>query len=177
MPDNNGDLFLFEAVELRKEYERHIKTLEQVLGNGDTKRDRLFSRDEEEEKTPSQDFHVEIIEDKLKKLQTKRVKLNQAIQAANFTCLIDFADEKISLAEALELRKNLLADLDALAQRVNQSAYKRIIHKEGRDIIHEPRHAFTKTYQDYQAALKKFRDLVTNVHCANHLATVKFKDE
>lgn len=177
MPDINGDLFLFEAIELRKEYERHIKALEQVLGKADTKKDRLFLRNEEEEKTPSQDFHVEIIEDKLKKLQTKRVKLNQSIQAANFTCLIDFAGDMISLAETLELRKNLLADLDALAQRVNQSAYKRIIHKEGRDIIHEPRHAFTQTYQDYQATLKRFRELVTGIHRANHLATVKFKDE
>jgi hypothetical protein len=177
MPHINGDLFLFEAIELRKEYERHIKMLEQVLGNADTKKDRLFLRNEEEEKTASQDFHVDIIEDKLKKLQTKRVKLNQAIQAANFTCLIDFAGDMISLAETLELRKNLLADLDALAQRVNQSAYKRIIHKEGRDIIHEPRHLFTQTYQDYHTALKRFRELVTSIHRANHLATVKFKDE
>jgi hypothetical protein len=176
MSDDNADLFLFEAMELRNEYERHIKALEQVLGSDDTKRDRLFSRNEEE-KSPSQDFHVEIIEDKLKKLQTKRVKLNQAVQVANFTYLIDYASEKISLAEALELRKNLLADLDALAQRVNQSAYKRIIHKEGRDIIHEPRHAFAKVYQDYQATLKRFRELVTSIHRANHLATVKFKDE
>lgn len=177
MPDEKNNLYVFEAIELRNEYDRHIKTLEHVLGEKEAQRDRLFSKTREEVKEAAAEFDPDAIEEKLKKLQTKRVKLNQAIQISNFESQIDYQGEKVSLAEALELRKNLLDDLSALKQRVAESAFKQIIHKEERDIVHEPRHSFKKNYDLYQNKLNTLRKLITNIHQANHINTVKYKDE
>jgi hypothetical protein len=177
MPDEKGNLYVFEAIELRSEYDRHIKLLEQLVTSDQSKRERLFGAKEEEEKEPATGFDPKQVEEQLKKLQTKRVKLNQAIQVANFEAQIDHRGEQISLAEALEIRKRLRADLDALSQRVLNSAYKRIIHKEERDIVREPTHTFPQSYQEFQDKLRTLRQLITQLHRANHRNTVKFKDE
>ena len=164
MPDEKGNVYVFEAIELRNEYDRHIKLLEQLVAGEQTKREGLFHRSDEEKREPTSEFEQHVIEERLKKLQTKRVKLNQAIQVANFQYQIEYQGEQISLAEALELRKNLLADLNAKSQRVQDSAYKRIIHKEERDIVHEPRHSFHQSYEDFQNTLRRLRHLVTQIH-------------
>lgn len=177
MPDEQGNLYVFEAVELRKEYDRHIALIEQVLKGEEGQRERLFARTEHEEASPAAGFDPHEIEGRLKTLQTKRVKLNQAIQVSNFKSQIEYQGEQVSLAEALELRKNVLADLAALNQRVQESAYNRIIHKEERDIVHEPRYGFTQSYEEYQTKLRTLRRLLTQIHRANHVNTVKFKDE
>ncbi len=177
MPDDNGNLYVFEAVELRNAYDRHIALLEQLVAEEQTKRDRLFPRTEEEEREPAADFDPKQIETQFKKLQTKRVKLNQAIQVSNFESHIMYQGEETSVAEALEIRKHVLADIQALSQRVQSSAYKRVIHKEERDIVHEPRHAFRQTYDEFQEKLRIVRQLMTQIHRANHQNMVKFKDE
>jgi hypothetical protein len=177
MPDEKGNLYLFEAIELRKEYDRRIKLLEQLLGGEEGKQDRLFRRSDEEKREPSADFDLGKMEENLKNIQTKRVKLNQAIQSANFESKIEYEGEMIPIAEALELRKNLISDLEVISRRVLDSAYTRVIHKEERDIVHEPRHRFKESYEDFQNRLKKLRDLVTRIHKANHAYCVKFKDE
>jgi hypothetical protein len=177
MPDQKGNLYLFEAIELRNEYDRHIKLLESLVEGEASKRDSYFRDNREEKKEPVAEFDVKVLAEKLKKIQTKRVKLNQAIQVANFECQVDFGGEKITLAESLEIRKNLLADLQALSQRVLNSAYKQIIHKEERDIVHEPKQSFKKSYEEYQNSLSKFRHLINQIHVANHENVVKFKDE
>ncbi len=110
-------------------------------------------------------------------LQTKRVKLNQEIQKTNFDRQIEYEGNEISIAEALEVRKNLLGDIKSVAARVEKSAYRRVIHKEGRDIVQEPRHKFTETYREYHDRLRHLRSLLDQVHAANHTATVNYKDE
>jgi hypothetical protein len=177
MPDNKGNLYLFEAIELRKEYDRCIKLLEQLLGGEQGKQDRLFHRGDEEKREPSADFDLGKMEENLKSIQTKRVKLNQAIQLANFEYKIEHEGETIPIAEALELRKNLAYDLEVISKRVLDSAYTRIIHKEGRDIVHEPRHGFKQSHEEFQNRLKKLRNLVIKIHQANHAYCVSFKDE
>ncbi len=82
MPDKKGNLYLYEAIELRNEYDRHVELLEGLLGESSKKR-RLFN-DDDEDKDPAADFNQKEIENRLKKLQTKRVKLNQEIQKTNF---------------------------------------------------------------------------------------------
>lgn len=177
MPDQNGNLYLFEAIELRNEYDRHIRLIENLIGETDSRRDRLFRHSEEEEREPAAGFDANELGKRLKKIQTKRIKLNQAIQKANFEIQIEFDGETISIAEALEIRKKLFADHEVLFQRVLSSAYKRVIHKEERDIVREPAQPFQKVYEEFQANLKRLRRLVTRIHIANHANTVKFKDE
>lgn len=177
MPDKKGNLYLYEAIEMRKEYDRHIKLIENVLDEDGSRRGDFLRRGDDEEKVPSNDFDKEKLQQTLKSIQTKRVKLNQAIQTANFENQVKYDGEEISLAEALEVRKNLLTDIEALSQRVQNSAYKRVIHKEERDIVREPTHSFSKSYEEYRDALKKLRNLVTGIHVLNHTSTVTFKDE
>jgi len=177
MPDDKGNLYLFEAIELRNEYDRQIKLLEKLVEGDQDKSDRFFHNKDEEEREPASDFNQKELEEELKKLQIKRVKLNQAIQAANFKYQIDYDGEKISIAEALEIRKNLLTDIEAISQRVINSAYKRIIHKEERDIVHEPKHSFKQIYDNYQNNIRKLRDIVNQIHIVSHRNTVNFKEE
>ncbi|MFQ5686127.1 MAG: hypothetical protein ACE5GV_05645 [Candidatus Scalindua sp.] len=177
MPDKKGNLYLFEAIELRHEYDRHIKLLEKLIEGDKNKSDRFFHNRDEEEIEPASDFNQKELEEKLKKIQTKRVKLNQAIQVANFKYQIDFDGEKISIAEALEIRKNLFTDIEAISQRVINSAYKRIIHKEERDIVHEPKHPFKQSYESYQNNMRKIRHIVTQIHIVNHKSVVNFREE
>ena len=75
------------------------------------------------------------------------------------------------------MRKNLLVDVKVIAARVEKSSHGRVIHKEGRDIVQEPRHKFIETYKDYLESIRRLRGLVTRVHAANHSATVVYKDE
>ena len=176
MPDKKGNLYLYEAIELRNEYDRHVELLEGLLGESSKKRG-FFHNDDDEDKDSATDFNQKEIENRLKKLQTKRVKLNQEIQKTNFDAQIEYEGKEISIAEALEVRKNLLGDIKAIAARVEKSSYRRVIHKEGRDIVQEPRHKFTETYEEYQDSLRHLRLLVNLVHAANHSATVTYKDE
>lgn len=175
MPDKKGNLYLYEAIELRNEYNSHVELLEGLLGEPSHKRG-LFHEDDQD-KDLAADFNQKEIGNRLKKLQTKRVKLNQEIQKTNFETKIEYEGTEISIAEALEVRKNLLGDIKAIAARVEKSSYRRVIHKEGRDIVQEPRHKFTETYKEYQDSLRHLRHLVTQVHAANHSATVNYKDE
>jgi len=177
MPDDKGNLHLFEAIELRNEYDRNIKLLKKLTRDDQDRGDRLFNNREEEEREPATDFNQKKQEDILKKLKVKRVKLNQAVQAANFKYQIDYDGEKITIAEALEIRKNLLTDIEAISQRVINSAYKRVIHKEERDIVHEPKHSFKQTYDDYQENIRKIRTIITQIHIANLRNRVNFKEE
>lgn len=176
MPNEKGNLYLFEAIELRNEYDRHINLLENILYDSD-KAGSFLRSSEEEVKEPAKDFHQQEIEDKLKKIQTKRVKLNQAIQESNFTNRIKLDGDEISVAEALEIRKNLLSEIDSLKERIKNSAYKKIIHKEERDIVREPKHSFAEVYNEYTVKLFKYRELVNMIHIANHENEVKFKEE
>jgi len=96
---------------------------------------------------------------------------------ANFKFRIDFNGEKICLAEALEIRKNLLRDSEELSEKVMNSAYKRIIHKEERDIVHEPKFLFKQVYKDFQDNIGKIREIVNRIHIINHKSVINFREE
>ena len=78
----------------------------------------------------------------MQKLQTKRVKLNQELQLTNLKTTLNYDGNEITLSEALEIKKNLIKDITILSDKLNESAYVKIIHKEERDIIKEPKQKF-----------------------------------
>jgi hypothetical protein len=88
-----------------------------------------------------------------------------------------YGGENISLAEALEMRKALMADLEALSGRCSKSAFKEIVHKEERDIVYRPRQFFKETWKEYLQRLEPLRELNNLIHAQNHTVLVKFKDE
>jgi hypothetical protein len=175
MPNRKGKLYLFEATALRDEYDEKIELIEQLLGSQDS--DHHFMRNDDEDKEPVSEFDIPDFQQRLKKLQTKRVKLNQAIQEANFKYKIDFGSEKISLSEALEVRKNLLAKKAIAARQVKEAAYKRIIHKEERDVIRKGRYSFDESYKQYLDILASVKDLINKIHVKNHESVAQFKEE
>ena len=64
-----------------------------------------------------------------------------------------------------------------MSQRVIDSAFKRVIHKEERDIVHEPKHSFKQVYDEYQKNIRKIRILITQIHITNLRNKVNFKEE
>jgi hypothetical protein len=177
MPDSKGNLFLFEAILLRNEYDRYVKLLEKLI-DGEQKSSEGFFRTRDEEKLePASGFNQKEIEEELVKIKVKRIKLNLAVQTANYKYQIDYQGEKISIAEALEIRKNLLTDIGSASQRVADSAFKRIIHKEERDIIHEPKHPFKQSYDIFCENLKKLRTLIILIDNVNYKSIVNFREE
>lgn len=177
MPDEKNNLYLHEAVLLRSEYDRHISLLQGLLKSPEEKRGGFLSRDDSEMKKPADDFNQKELEETLKKLQVKRMMLNQEIQCANFAVKISFEGENISIAQALEMRKAIMEDAGRMAARVNESACIIVIHKEERDIVEKPRFAFSESYGEYRKLIRRLRGIETLIHQANHVNTVSFKDE
>jgi len=184
MPDQRGNLYLFEALELRNEYDRHIGLVKKLLGvksyqsNGEEEYYRQpVPKSFDVENKPADGFDPKALELKLKKLETKRLKLNMAIQSENFASQIDFNGEEICITEALEIRKKLQSSFDEKSKCVTDSAYKQLIHKEKRDIEHCSKHAFCETYDEFQESLVQLRRLTNKIHLINHASAVAFKDE
>lgn len=175
MTDKKLNLLIYEALELRNEFDRRIRALEGLTG--EKKKERSFLSRDEDELQYAKDFNVESVQEKLKKLQTKRVKLNQELQAANMKAKITYNGSALTLSESLEVKKNLMKDIDILGEKLSDAAFMKVIHKEGRDIVKKPKQKFQEAYRRYDDALVKLRMLNREIHKINHKETVNFKDE
>ena len=178
MPDEKNNLYLYEALELRAEYDARIKTLKECLPESQKNRERSFlSRDEGGKQQPSPEFDVAMARDQLKALEFKRRKLNSAIQKVNFQHEIEFQGEPVTLNEALELRKginNVIGECHALVVR---SAYQRVIYKEDRDIVEPNDLSYVACVQNLEEARESFRALNRRIRAATFEVVVDFRDE
>jgi hypothetical protein len=171
-------LYLYEALELRSEYDARIKTLRDCLPETRQSRDRLsFVREDEGRRRPSPDFDVAEARKNSRNLEFKRRKLNAAIQETNYKHHIDFAGESINLSEALEMRKGLNERIGELHTQVVKSAYQRVIYKEGRDIVEENEVLYADSVKNLEDARLAFRDLNRKIRRASFEAVVGFQDE
>jgi hypothetical protein len=174
----NRKLYLYEALELRAEYDARIKTLKDCLPETRQNRDRFsFSREDDYRRRPSPDFDVADVRRKLRKVEVKRRKLNSAIQQANFNSRIEFGAESINLNEALETRKGLNEQIGELHTQVVKSAYERVIYKEGRDIVEENELSYSECMNNLEEARLAFRELNRNLRKASFETQVEFEDE
>ena len=174
----NEKLILYEALELRAEYDARIKTHKDCLPETRQNRDRWsFSRDDDGRRRPSPDFDVADVRRKLRKLEVKRRKLNSAVQQANFGNSIEFRGDSINLNEALEIRKGLNERLGELHTQVVNSAYERVIYKEGRDIVEENELSYTECVDNLEDARLAFRELNRKLRRASYETRVEFEDE
>jgi hypothetical protein len=171
-------LYLYEALELRSEYDGRIKTVRDCLPETRQNRDRLsFTREDEGRRRTSPDFDLAEARKNLRNLEFKRRKLNAAIQETNYKERIDFASEPMNLNEALETRKGLNERIGELHTLVVKSAYQRVIYKEGRDIVEENEVTYGDSVKNLEDARLAFRELNRKIRRVSFEAVVDFQDE
>lgn len=178
MPDTQNKLYLYEALELRAEYDARIKTLKDCLPEAKQNRTRsFFDRDEKGRHRPSPEFSISEGRDQLKALEFKRRKLNSAIQQTNFQHQLEYDGDTINLGEALELRKGLNTQIGELHSQVVDAAYQRVIYKEDRDIVEPNELSYTDCVRDLEGARLAFRALNRKIRATSFEVAVDFQDE
>ncbi len=178
MPDDKNRLFLYEALELRAELDARIKTFRDCLPETRSNRNRFdVFGGQEGRLVPAEDFDLKKVNEQIRALETKRRKLNNAIQKTNFQEQIEHAGEKPNLAEALEMRKGLNERIGELHTLVVDSAHRKVIYKEDRDIVEPFEVSFKESLEDLDEARKTFRDLNRKIRAASFTLTVDFLDE
>lgn len=178
MKEKKKPLYLYEALELRSEYDARIKTLKDCLPESKQTRARIsFGRDDEGVHRASPDFDAVSARKELRKTEVKRRKLNSSIQKANFNHVIDFHGDSVSLAEALEIRKALNEQIGELHNQVVGSSYEKVIYKEGRDIIEENEISYQAAVKNLEEARLSFRELNRKLRRASFETLVEFQDE
>jgi len=177
MKKKRKNLYLYEALELRSEFDARIKTLKDCLPETKQNRDRFsFTRDEGIRR-PSPDFDAVSARKELRKLEIKRRKLNSSIQKANFSHAIDFNGDSVTLNEALEIRKALNEQIGELHDQVVRSSYQKVIYKEGRDIVEENEISYEDAVKNLEEARLSFRDLNRKLRRASFETLLEFQDE
>ena len=168
---------LYEALELRGEYDARIKTLRDCLP--ETRQNRgLFSRhDNDSSRRPAPGFSIPEVRDQLRALEFKRRKLNAAIQRANFEHRVEHEGDDMSLTEALETRKALNDRLGELHTQVVDSAYERVLHKEERDIVEDNELPYDDCRTRLNEARVEFRQLNRQIRAASFEVEVEYADE
>ena len=177
MKDKTKTLYLYEALELRSEYDARIKTLKDCLPESKQNRDRFsFTRDDGIRR-PSPDFDAVSARKDLRKIEIKRRKLNSSIQRANFNHFINFNGDSINLSEALEMRKALNEQIGEFHNQVVTSSYQKVIYKEGRDIVEENEISYTDAVKNLEQARLAFRELNRKLRLAAFETLTDFQDE
>ena len=169
MPNENNKLYLYEALEMRGEYAGKMTTLRGLLPENVIRYN--------EDITPVIGLDVKEIRQKISAIEFKQIKLNNAIQKANFELSIEANGEKMTILEALALRKSLSDKVGRLSGMVKSSGYKKIQHMEERDIIKEPDLDFLPTLSEYEEEVVKFRNLNRAIRQASLTAVIDFRDE
>ncbi|MBI4649954.1 hypothetical protein HY745_01405 [Candidatus Desantisbacteria bacterium] len=178
MPNNKNKIYLYEALELRSEYDARIKNLKDLLPEAKENRDKFyFRRDDEVKLRPASGFSVDEVRDELNIIEFKKRKLNNTIQQVNFNHHIVINDQEINLAEALELRKSVNVQIGELSAQLVSSAYERVIYKEGRDIVESPNIEFSKTMNALENKRLLFRDLNRKLRAISYSISIDFIDE
>jgi len=177
VPDQHGSLYLYEALELRGEYDARIKDLRDLLPEG-RKKESHWSRpaEEEEHSVPSPGVELAALRKELRALERKRIMLGSAIQETNYRNQVEVAGESMSIARALEERKALGQRIAELHELLIQSAYVKVIYKEGRDITTPPAASFPETREELARVRSEFRGLNRALRAVSFTTLVDFRD-
>lgn len=169
-----GKIPLYEAIELRAEMDARIKTMESLRPE---REGRLLYRERDGETQPAPDFDLVDVEEKIERLKRRRRRLNALIQEANHRTRVEMDDHVLTLAEALEFRKETNSDIGRLSNELHDAAWLRVIHKEERDVVRNAPRSFKIVMDFLEERRLLFRRLVTAIHEANHRTIVEFYNE
>lgn len=179
MPNKSGKMFIFEAIELRKEYDKHIELLMELLHKKIVDYHGTFAVRYYNLSNTNYEHSIETnkIKDELENIKKKRIKLNEELQISNVNAKIEFEGKKISLANALELRKVWNGELVYLKSSLFKAAFKKTIYKENRDVVRKTEGSFDNIYIKYIELRKKRKALLNAIHISNHKKTVNLTEE
>ena len=177
MSESKENLYLYEALELRGEYQSKLDSLKALLPEQRKVQRGIWDRETNEYKEPASGFDPAEIREQIRSLEYKSRRLNTAIQQANFANDIWVNNEKMSIAEALEIRKAVNQELAGLQKILERSAYRTVIYKEERNITQEPEDDFQEVYNRLEEKRILFRQLNRALRKASFTVTVQFKDE
>jgi hypothetical protein len=178
MPDDKNNLYLYEAIELRAEYDARLKELRTLLPEARENRDRFYVRgDDDSKRRPAPGFSLPAVREELNALAARKRTLNNAIQRANFDSRVAVAGETMSLSEALELRKAVNEQIGELSTQLAKAAYERVVYKEERDIVEAPEISCAEVRKELDEKRRLFRTLNRNLRAAAHDIVVEFRDE
>ncbi|MBU2513280.1 hypothetical protein KJ966_18220 [bacterium] len=178
MPNEQKHLYMYEALELRAEYDARRKTLNDTLPeNFKVSKRRSMFGSEQESFQPSPDYKLNEVKEAIRKLDYKYRKLNSAIQKANYNYQLIFEDEAINLSEALEIRKSLNKKIGELHDRTVAASHLRTIHKEERDIVEESEISYQEAVSELNDARIAFRVLNRFIRKASYEIAIDYQDE
>jgi len=176
--ENKHRIYLYEALELRGEYDARISTIKDCLAKGTSSRGRSSLWDDDRGKRrPSPDFDVTDERRRLRDLEIKRRKLNSAIQKANYETQIDFEGQTVNILEALDVRKALNQQLGELKEQLTSASYQTVIYKEDRDIVEASEVPYAECRDSLDHARVSFRVLNRRLREASFETMVDFQDE
>jgi len=177
MPDQNNKIYLYEALELRAEYNSRLNTYKDLLPEAQNTGSGLWDSSDDVRYRPVEEFDVENLREKIKNLEYKQRKLNNAIQEANYETFIEYNGREINLTEALDLRKAVNDEIKELRKKLQKAAYEKVIYKEDRDIVEEPEISYTKMEKELEKKRKEFRKLNRKLREISFATVIDFKDE
>ena len=171
-------LFVYEALELRSEYDGRLATLRSCLPESRAVgKAWSLTRVDADASRPAEGVDLRALRAEVRTLEYKRHKLNTAIQRANFAASVRIGDEEVSLSEALELRKAAKERVGELSMQLAGSSVARVIHKEDRDIVEQPQTPFLVVRDELDQARLEFRRLNRALRKASFEVSVEFADE
>ena len=177
MSPENRKLKLFEALELRAEYDARMKTLTECLPEKRENRGRFLIREDDVVTRPAPGFDPGKARQEIATLEQKKRKLNAAIQETNFRNAVELEGRSLSLAEALDVRKGLSTRIGELHALVTSAAWERVIYKEGRDIVQQSHLDYASCSRDLDRARLDFRELNWKLRTASFALEVEFTDD
>jgi ribosomal protein S20 len=177
MPDDKNNIYLYEAFELRAEYNSSIETLKNLLPEAQNQDHSFYKSINNEKYQPIDEFNVKGLREEIKILEIKKRKLNNEIQKTNFNTNIEFNDQEINLAEALELRKSINEEIKDLSNQLTKAAYRKIIYKEDRDIVEEPDLSFVGIENSLKEKRLEFRELNRKLRKKSFETLINYQDE
>jgi len=177
MPDANNNLYLYEALEIRRECDTRINTLNTLLPEEIYGLKTQYSSYSSQRYFPTPDLKISEILEKIQALEVKKRKLNSAIQKVNLHLKINVNNEALTLSDALFLRKATENKIEQLKKSLKIAAYGRVIYKEDRNIEELPMISFKKIKEELEYKLSLFHELNTKIRSVSYDAIVDFKNE
>ena len=169
-----NNITLYEAIELSAEMGARIQRMESLRPE---REERGFFRDSDAEVQAALGFDLASIEAEIERFKMLRRKLNAVIQEANHKIKVEADCQTLSLAEALELRKETNENIGRLSAELRHAAWLRVIHKEERDVVRNPTRSFELVKNLLEEHRLRFRSLVAAIHDANHQTSVNFYEQ